>query len=192
MESDQDSSFNRGVAQMNSTERPLALVTGAASGVGRQLAVECARHGLDLMVTADTPLDEVVRELRGYGEAVEFVEADLATMTGVDTLYGALNGRVVDALLADVGQDSRHAVDTRVAGTVRLIQKVAHDMAAAKAGRILIAGADAFSQTLRSELQDSGVTVSCLISPACGMEAAEVARIGFDAMLEGEREIAPL
>ncbi len=33
--------------------RPLALVTGASSGIGRELAKEFARHDFDLVITAD-------------------------------------------------------------------------------------------------------------------------------------------
>lgn len=40
---------------MNTSNRPLALVTGASSGIGRELAAECARHGYDLAIAEDRP-----------------------------------------------------------------------------------------------------------------------------------------
>src|SRR5471032_3396436 len=42
------------------TSRPLAVVTGASSGIGRELAVLCAQNGYDLVIAADGgPLGEV-------------------------------------------------------------------------------------------------------------------------------------
>lgn len=226
---------------MSSDPRPLALVTGASSGIGRELAMECARHGFDLLIAADTPLGEVVAELREFGESVEMVETDLSTIHGVDEVYAALGGRSVDALLANTGHglgrafldqdfaEARHAIDTNITGTIYLVQLVARDMVAAGVGRILITGSiagfmpgtfqavyngskafiDSFSWALRNELTDSGVTVTCLmpgptdtnffartdmfdtkLAQEAKMDPAEVARIGFEAMIEGEGDVA--
>ena len=35
--------------------RPLALVTGASTGIGYELAKICAENGFDLVVAADEP-----------------------------------------------------------------------------------------------------------------------------------------
>jgi hypothetical protein len=40
----------------NSANRPLAVVTGASSGIGYELAKLCAENGFDLVLAADTPL----------------------------------------------------------------------------------------------------------------------------------------
>src|SRR5258707_3878955 len=83
---------------------------------------------------------------------VEAIEADLATLEGVDRLLAAAAGRPVDALLANAGrglgrafldQDFKRArlvIDTNVTGTVYLIHKVGNDMRARNAGKILITG----------------------------------------------------
>lgn len=83
---------------------------------------------------------------------MEAVEADLATLEGVDRLYAATSGRPVEALLANAGhglgrafldQDFtqvRHVVDTNITGTIYLIQKIGRDMRARGNGRILITG----------------------------------------------------
>jgi short-subunit dehydrogenase len=80
------------------------------------------------------------------------VEADLATLDGVDQLYAKINGRCVDALLANPGRglgkafldqdfkNARYVLDTNVPGTIYLIHKVAGDMRARRDGRILITG----------------------------------------------------
>jgi short-subunit dehydrogenase len=133
--------------------RPLAIVTGASAGIGYELAKECARNGFDLLVAADQPkIHEAAAEFRTLGAAVEAVEADLATLEGVDRLYATAKGRPVDALLANAGHglghafldqdfgDVRHVIDTNVTGTIYLIQKVGRDMRARGSGRILITG----------------------------------------------------
>jgi uncharacterized protein len=141
---------------MPSNAKPLAIATGASAGIGYELAKLCAENGFDLVVAADQPkISQAAEEFRRLGAAVDAVEADLATVEGVDTLYAAVQGRPVDALLANAGhglgkafldQDfdqARHVIDTNVTGTIYLIQKVGRDMRARGKGRILITGSEA-------------------------------------------------
>lgn len=132
--------------------RPLALVTGASSGIGRELALECARHGYDLLIAADRPLEDTAAACRAQGAEVQIVDADLATMPGVDAVDAALGGRPVAALLANAGhglghafleqdfQAVRHVIDTNITGTLDLIQRVGRRMRDRNAGKILITG----------------------------------------------------
>jgi len=135
------------------TNRPFAIITGASSGIGLELAKLCAQHGYDLLVAADDPaIHDAANQFRTLGADVTVVETDLATLEGVDELYAAAGGRRVDALLANAGhglgkafldQDfdaARHVVDTNITGTIYLIHRVGRDMRAAGAGRILITG----------------------------------------------------
>jgi uncharacterized protein len=226
---------------MNAAVRPLAIVTGASSGIGLELAVECARHGFDLVIAADRPLDAAAQELKALGAAVEAVHADLATPQGVERLCGQVAGREVAALVANAGHglgngfldqkfaDITHLIDTNITGTLALIHKVGRDMRARNSGRILIVGSiagfmpgafqavyngskafiDSFSWALRNELKDSGVSVTCLMPGVTDtefferanmldtkvgadenkMDPAEVARIGFKAMMDGEGDV---
>ncbi len=129
-----------------------AIVTGASTGIGLELAKLAAKDGYDLLVAADTPLVDASRELQGLGVEVRNVETDLSTFEGVDRLLAAAGGRQVDALFANAGhglghafleQDPaewRHVIDTNITGTVYLVQKVARQMVARNEGRILITG----------------------------------------------------
>lgn len=180
---------------MESMTRSFALVTGAASGIGYDLAKRCAEDGFDLLIAAAAPaVHRAAEEFGALGVGVEAVEADLATLDGVDTLYAATRGRVVDALLANVGHllaqpfldqefhDVRHVIDTNITSTIYLLQKVGRDMRKRGQGRILITGfmpgthqavsagtkafIDSFAAALRAELKDTGVTVTSLVPGA--------------------------
>ena len=133
--------------------RQFAIVTGASTGIGLELAKCCARENFDLLIAADEPeIENAAAEIRKLGAEVDAVQADLATLEGVDKLYGAIRGRAVDALLANAGrglghafldQDFarvRHVIDTNITGTLYLIHKVGNDMRRRNAGRILITG----------------------------------------------------
>jgi short-subunit dehydrogenase len=226
---------------MASEGRPYAIVTGASTGIGFELAHCSAQHGFDLLIAADEPqIGEVAENLRRLGTEVQAVEVDLATREGVERLVAATRGRPVDALLANAGhglggafldqdfEEARHVIDTDITGTIRLIQDIGREMRNRGQGRILVTGSvagfmpgtftavydgtkafiDSFSYALRRELKDTGVTVTCLMPGAtetgfferAGMmdtkiaqqekdDPADVARVGFEAMMKGEAEV---
>jgi short-subunit dehydrogenase len=139
-------------------QRSFAVVTGASSGIGLELAKCCAQDGFDLLIAADESEIEsaadLIRSAGGSAGAVsiETVQADLATTEGVDRLFDAIQGRSIEALLANAGRglgkgfldqdwdEARRVVDTNVTGTIYLIQKVGQQMRSRGAGRILITG----------------------------------------------------
>src|SRR3981189_3019004 len=117
--------------------RPFAIVTGASTGIGLELAKRCAKEGYDLLIAADEPaIEQAAASLKGKGAKVDALEIDLATIEGVDKLYAAARGRPVDVLLANAGRGLGHAfldqdfakvrrvIDTNVTGTTYLVHKV--------------------------------------------------------------------
>jgi short-subunit dehydrogenase len=131
----------------------LAVVTGATTGIGLELAKCCAQASFNLVIAADEPaIERVAVDLRRLGVSVEPVQADLATTEGVDKLCAAVADRPIDALLANAGiglgkafleqdfQRVRGVVDTSITGTLYLIQQAGNEMLRRKSGRILITG----------------------------------------------------
>jgi short-subunit dehydrogenase len=138
---------------MGTQARPFAIVTGASTGIGLELAKCCAEKGYDLLVVADEQeIERAATTLRAMGATVDALQADLATLEGVGALVAATKGRTVDALLANAGRGLGHAfldqdfsevrrvIDTNVTGTVYLLQKIGRAMRARGSGRILITG----------------------------------------------------
>ncbi|WP_294173833.1 SDR family NAD(P)-dependent oxidoreductase [uncultured Sphingomonas sp.] len=130
----------------------LAIVTGASSGIGLELAKLAAGEGYDLIVASDTPQVDAGAGLKETGASVQSIEADLATEQGVRQLLDLVGERQVDVLVANAGhglggafldqspQEWRHVVDTNVTGTLLLIQPVAKKMVQRGEGKVLIVG----------------------------------------------------
>src|ERR1700752_1457272 len=90
----------------SSKSKPLAVVTGASSGIGYELAKKFAKNGFDLLVTATRPsIEQAAQDFEQLGAKVETVQADLASYEGVETLYDKIKpiGRPVDAIAINAG-----------------------------------------------------------------------------------------
>lgn len=143
------------------SSRPLALVTGASSGIGLELARELASRGYDLVVTAeDAELDSAAASLSSSGSAVTPVRADLSTYDGVEQLWSAARavGRPLDVVCLNAGvgkggpfvendlDAELQVIALNVTGTVHLAKRVLQDMVARNRGRVLVTSSIASTQ----------------------------------------------
>lgn len=136
------------------TKRPLALVTGASSGIGYELARQFAMDGHDLIVTATTQagLDSAAGELRSLGAQVATVAANLTDFDGVETLYAAVRaaGRPLAAAVLNAGvglggnfvggtdlQREIGMIQLNTISQVHLTKRLLPDMIAQGAGKLL-------------------------------------------------------
>src|SRR4051795_5818603 len=230
---------------MDSTNgsRPLAVVTGASSGIGLELAKLFSRDGHDLVIAAeDAELDPARAELEGLGVRVQSVQVDLAMPDGVEELTARVeaDSRPLDALALNAGvgrgglfvdtplDEHLRLVDLNVRSYVHLAHRLLPAMVERGAGKVLFTSSIASTQpgpyqstynasksfvqslalALRSELKDSGVTVTSLMpgptetefferagmqdtkvgaDPTDGPE--DVARDGFEALMAGKERV---
>ncbi len=145
----------------------VAIVTGAARGIGRAIAVEMAANGADVVAldiagpvsTASnaapaTPQDlaETVRQIMAYGRRGESIRADIrdiaalrAAADHVEQTYGKIDIVVADAaiqrwkpLLEMDDSDWHDVIDNNLNGTANTIRAFAPKMVARKQGRIIV------------------------------------------------------
>lgn len=130
----------------------LALITGASSGIGLELAKQFAEHGYDLVVAAeDTGVKAAATALSGCGTEVRPLRIDLRSPDGVDKLHQQATdgGRQLDAAALNAGigrggpfvesnlDDQLSIVDLNVRSTVHLAKLILSDMVCRDSGRLL-------------------------------------------------------
>ena len=135
-----------------STMRPFAVVTGAASGVGYELAKQLARNGFDLLIaSASEAILEAQDTLEEFGTDVECMEVNLATHNGVELLTNAVKSynRPVDVLVINAGggvggefvttklREEINLINLNIISAVHLTKNILSDMYKNGQGRIL-------------------------------------------------------
>jgi NAD(P)-dependent dehydrogenase (short-subunit alcohol dehydrogenase family) len=129
-----------------SSSRPVALVTGAAQGLGLGTARELARNGFDVVVTdvhpeVDVP-EGILEELRKFGTTILYQQLDIADLSAhqgvlehVADTFGRLDSLINNAGIAtrpltdilDISEDMfDRAVDINLRGTFFLTQAYAN------------------------------------------------------------------
>jgi short-subunit dehydrogenase len=197
------------------SDRRLALVTGASSGIGFELAKQFAEHGFDLLVVAeDEAIADAARELQGTGGDVKAVRADLATQDGLDELYRSIRaaGRPLDAVALNAGigaggafatdtdlSDELKLIDLNVRSTVHVAKHVLREMVGRGEGRVLftssIASTMPGSITLlmpgptETEFFERADMLDTRVGQADKDDPADVARDGFEALMAGKERV---
>ena len=232
------------VSDISPDGNSLAVVTGASSGIGFELARRFIDAGYDLIIAAEDPgIHTAAERLKRNDLSVRAVQVDLSNYEGVETLYNAIkmDGRAVEAIAINAGvgvsgdftedtplHDELKMIGLNVSSAVHLAKRVARDMVTNGQGRILFTSSIAaampspylavygatkaflfsFSEALRNELKDKGVTVTALLPEPtdthffdrAGMQntkagqgrksdPADIALQGFEAMMAGKDHV---
>lgn len=138
-------------------DRPVALVTGASIGIGRELAVQLAQEGHDLVLVArsEEKLAEVAADLKTrFGAASTVLAADLARPGSAQGLFDAVRERgiTVDVLVNNAGfglkgrflklslAEQQEMIQLNLTTLTELCWLFGRDMASRGRGRILNVG----------------------------------------------------
>jgi short-subunit dehydrogenase len=135
------------------TNRPWAVVTGASTGIGLELAKQFAKNGFDLLIVADeAAIVQAGEKMQQPGIEVRTLEVDLAESEGVERLYREIqsSGRPLDAIAINAGvgaggdfvregdlETELNVIDLNVRSTVHLAKRVLEDMVERGQGRVL-------------------------------------------------------
>jgi short-subunit dehydrogenase len=197
-------------------ERRFAVVTGASSGIGYELAKVFAGNGYDLLIAAeDEELEPAQRELNQLTASVESVRVDLSKPEGVEQLYERIQAtaRPVDAIALNAGIGAGGAfatetdldkelrlIDLNVRSTVHLCKLVLGDMVERGEGRILFTSS--IASTMPGAFQAVYNASKSFVQSFARAEMedtkvgseekddpAEVARQGFEALIAGEEKV---
>lgn len=220
-----------------------ALITGATSGIGKELAKLFAADGYNLVIVAreQEELDQTARELKNTGIEVISFAKDLFDPSSVAQIYGHLQAKNIDIeiLVNDAGQgqygkfvdtDLNRELDIiqlNIASLVALTKYFLRDMVKRKSGKILNVSSIAsktpgpwqsvyhgtkafvqsFTEAIRAEVKDEGVTVTALLPGVTDTDffnkadmneskavqdkeamadPADVAKDGYDALMAGK------
>lgn len=146
--------FMREVHMENETNYSgLAVITGASSGIGFELAKKFAENGFDLIVVAeDEGIIEAANTFEQYGVEVIQSRINLASAEGVEEFYEVIKStqRPVDAICLNAGvgvggasfdktdlQKEMELIKLNVLSTVHLTKLVLKDMLIFGQGKIL-------------------------------------------------------
>jgi len=137
---------------MTTTSRPVALVTGASAGLGREFALQLARDGYNLVLVAraEDRLRVLATELQDrFGAASEVMGADLTNDADVSKIVARIDGAPLDLLVNNAGfgtrgsqaktsrDDQEAMIRVHVLAASRLAQAAVQGMVARRTGAII-------------------------------------------------------
>ena len=132
-----------------SSQKKLAVVTGASSGIGAATALVLAENGYQVIAGARR-LDRL-QELASKNSAIEICQLDVTDQMSIDAFVKEINGREVDVLINNAGGafDSasvlesdpeiwKKSFDVNVVGSVRMTKAIAPAMIKTGKGHIVV------------------------------------------------------
>ena len=136
---------------MERLARKVAVITGAARGIGKEIALTFAREGADIVIADIIPLEATEQEIKDLGRRVIAVKTDVAVREDVKNLFDRAisNFKQVDILVNNAGIVRRApllemtedtwdvVIDVNLKGPFLCTQAAGKCMAARKYGKIV-------------------------------------------------------
>lgn len=142
--------------------RPIALITGASSGIGADLAREAAKDGYDVLLSARRvePMEQLARELGNYGASATILAADLSKPEGVEDLLRQVEqrGAAIALLINNAGLGANgpffesdperiaEMLQVNVVALTALTRRILPGMVERKRGRVMLLASTASFQ----------------------------------------------
>ena len=132
------------------SNRQLALITGASSGIGREFAIALAKSGYDIIAVARRRelLESLASELQVFGTQTQVVVADLSTSVGVQSVIAVASdadflvlnaGVTLAARVGSTSGDEISKLNTLLAtGVIEVCEAIVPKMMHRKMGRVVI------------------------------------------------------
>ena len=134
--------------------RPVALITGASNGIGKQLALSFAQNGYDLVInyaSSEASAKEVATQCERYGAKTLVIGCDVSKYDAVGKMvqetidtFGKIDvlinnsGITKDGLILRMKEsDFDEVIAVNLKGTFNTVQHVSKHMLRAKSGRII-------------------------------------------------------
>lgn len=130
------------------------LVTGSSRGIGRDIALEFARHGADVVVnyrTSEAEAHEIVDAIEDTGENAVPIQADVSEFSDVEQMAETIHDELgpIDVLVNNAGltidkkfenmtrSDWEQVIDVNLGGTFNCTKSFFEDIEQAEDGRLI-------------------------------------------------------
>jgi short-subunit dehydrogenase/acyl dehydratase/acyl carrier protein len=129
---------------------PRVLITGSSGAIGRSIALECARHGFDLVLhyfSNENSLNALVKQCHFYGVNVVTYQADLTKQQDRDNMILNLKNKSITHIIHTASTGLESGLDSLIASNYIALKQICDsllsEMLSRQKGKIIFIGSSA-------------------------------------------------